>query len=110
MEFNRTRDWPAIFSLKLVVNFNRPMQWFNKAIPVLALALLLQGLRGNCQAPPINIKANDCNCPSMVKKGNKSLYFSYGFHRVFFTNSTIHLKDHSTDDYDFNIIKARAHD
>jgi hypothetical protein len=38
------------------------------------------------------------------------LYVNFGAHRVFFTKSDIHFRDHETADYDFTILKARAKD
>src|SRR5687768_17478467 len=38
------------------------------------------------------------------------LYGSFGWHRIWYTKSTIHFKDLATSDFDFKLIKAKAID
>lgn len=53
---------------------------------------------------------------SLLKYSEKKIatkpffYFSLGWHRIFYTNSTIHFKDHQTANYDFKLIKAKGID
>jgi hypothetical protein len=39
-----------------------------------------------------------------------TFYFTFGWHRAYYTNSTIHFKDLKTANYDFKLIKAKAID
>ena len=39
-----------------------------------------------------------------------TFYFTFGWHRIYYTNSTIHFKDSKTADYDFKLVKAKAID
>ncbi|AKD57751.1 hypothetical protein [Spirosoma radiotolerans] len=39
-----------------------------------------------------------------------SLYFTWGYNRDWYTKSTIHFRNTTTDNYDFTFIKAKAHD
>jgi hypothetical protein len=45
------------------------------------------------------------------KKSSKgSVYLTFGWHRIYYTNSTIHFSDNQTANYDFYLIKAKAID
>ena len=46
--------------------------------------------------------------PANEKKN--SIYLTWGYHRNAYTTSTIHLKDHSSDNYDFTLYHAKAKD
>ena len=48
--------------------------------------------------------------PNKKPTNNNSVYFNFGWHRIFYTNSTIHFQDHQTANYDFKLIKAKAID
>ncbi len=39
-----------------------------------------------------------------------TLYLSWGYNREVYTKSTLHLINHTSDNYDFKMIKATAHD
>ncbi|MDZ4667719.1 MAG: hypothetical protein SGJ00_07525 [bacterium] len=39
-----------------------------------------------------------------------TFYLSWGYNREAYTKSTLHLSNHSTDNYDFTMVKATAHD
>jgi hypothetical protein len=39
-----------------------------------------------------------------------SIYASFGWHRIFYTNSTIRFQDRTTSNYDFSILKAKGVD
>lgn len=39
-----------------------------------------------------------------------SIYFTWGYNRDWYTKSTIHFRNTTTDNYDFTFIKAQAHD
>ena len=47
-----------------------------------------------------------------VKPGKMrgSLYFNWGYNRDWYTKSTIHFRNTTTDNYDFTFIDAKAHD
>ena len=47
---------------------------------------------------------------SADKKTTAPVYFSFGWHRIFYTNSTIHFRDHQSRNYDFKLINAKAID
>jgi hypothetical protein len=47
---------------------------------------------------------------SRKKPKQGSLYFTFGWHRIYYTRSTIHFKDTETGNYDFELVKARAKD
>ena len=51
------------------------------------------------------------NSPAPVKNTTKGwLYGSFGWHRIYYTNSTIRFQSKKTADYDFRLIKAKAID
>ena len=39
-----------------------------------------------------------------------SLYFGFGFHRIFYSGSDIHFRDQKTADYDFTLFNVKAGD
>jgi hypothetical protein len=43
-------------------------------------------------------------------KNQGTLYLTWGYNREAYTNSTLHLSNHTTDNYDFTMVKATAHD
>lgn len=45
---------------------------------------------------------------SQAKVGN--FYITWGYHRDSYTRSNVHFKDNKTDDYDFTLKRAKAHD
>ncbi|GAB3951919.1 membrane protein [Spirosoma harenae] len=47
-----------------------------------------------------------------IKLGKRrgSLYFTWGYNREWYTRSTIHFRNTTTDNYDFTFFKAQAHD
>ncbi|WP_227687078.1 hypothetical protein [Spirosoma arboris] len=47
-----------------------------------------------------------------IKLGKQrgSLYFTWGYNRDWYTKSTIHFRNTTTDNYDFTFIDAKAHD
>ncbi|CAN5136682.1 membrane protein [soil metagenome] len=45
-----------------------------------------------------------------IGKKKKTLYFSWGYNRDWYSASTIHFKNTTTDNYDFTFIDAEAHD
>jgi len=51
---------------------------------------------------------SSCFAYSQGKIGN--FYVTWGYHRDSYTRSTIHFKDNKTDDYNFTLHKANAHD
>lgn len=60
-----------------------------------------------------------CNCPSQSKVGKGSLYFSWGYHRDWYTTSDIHFKNTTgemnpvtgqPDNYDFTLYNLKAKD
>lgn len=55
--------------------------------------------------PKISSRAQS---PYTTDKG--SLYVTWGYHRDFYSKSTIHLKDYKSDDYDFTLYHAKAKD
>lgn len=50
------------------------------------------------------------NFPDNKKSSKGSLYFTFGWHRIYYTNSTIHFRDNQTANFDFYLIKAKAID
>lgn len=44
------------------------------------------------------------------KKMHGSFYFTWGYNRDWYTPSTIHFKNTTTDNYDFTFINAKSHD
>lgn len=48
--------------------------------------------------------------PSSATPNRKSLYFTWSYNRDWYTKSTIRFKNTTTDNYDFKIIDAIAHD
>lgn len=52
--------------------------------------------------------AQDSN--TKKRKLHGSFYLTWGYHRDFYSKSTIHFQDKQTDEYDFRIYKAKAHD
>ncbi len=40
----------------------------------------------------------------------KTMYFTWGYNRDWYSASTIHFKNTKTDNYDFTFIDAKAHD
>jgi hypothetical protein len=54
--------------------------------------------------------AQDSTSITKKKKLHGSFYFTWGYNRDAYTKSTIRFVDHTTDDYDFKLIKAKAHD
>jgi hypothetical protein len=51
-------------------------------------------------------------CGKAIAQDKKQgvLYLTWGYNREAYTKSTLHLYNHSSDDYDFKMIKAKAHD
>lgn len=47
---------------------------------------------------------------SPSKKLHGTFYATWGYQRDFYTNSTVHFKDHVSDNYDFTYYHAKAHD
>jgi hypothetical protein len=45
-----------------------------------------------------------------LEKKKGSFYVTWGYHRDGYSRSTIHFKDHTTDDYNFTLYKAKAKD
>ena len=52
----------------------------------------------------------NCNCPTQNKTGRGSIYVTWGYHRDWYTNSTIHFTNHENANYDFEIQNAKAID
>ncbi len=55
-------------------------------------------------------EAFGCHCPMMNNGQKGKFYISYGYNLDWFTKSDIHLKDKSTDNYDFTLHAAKAED
>lgn len=51
-----------------------------------------------------------CDCPSQGEEGRGTLSFAWGYNKSWFSRSTIHFSDHTTDDYDFTLYDLEAHD
>ena len=45
-----------------------------------------------------------------IGKQRGSFYFTWGYNREWYTKSTIHFRNTTTDNYDFTFINAKAHD
>src|SRR5882672_5061798 len=45
-----------------------------------------------------------------LKKKRGTVYFTWGYHRDYYTTSTINFVDHKSDDYDFTFHHAKAKD
>ena len=73
------------------------MRYLAIAVPV----FLLVGMKTFAQG-------TSASAPQEKKKG--TLYFTWGYHRDAYTNSTIRFEDHTTDDYDFTFYDAKAKD
>jgi hypothetical protein len=43
-------------------------------------------------------------------KNSGTLYFTWGYNREAYSKSTLHLSNHTSDNYDFTMVKAKAHD
>lgn len=54
--------------------------------------------------------AQDTTAMAKKKKLHGCFYFTWGYNRDAYTRSTIRFVDHTTDDYDFKLINAKAHD
>ncbi|MBC7450107.1 MAG: hypothetical protein H7259_01315 [Cytophagales bacterium] len=54
--------------------------------------------------------AQDSLATPAKKKLQGTFYLGWGYHKDFYTNSNIHFKDTETDNYDFTIYNAKAHD
>ena len=50
------------------------------------------------------------NPKSSASDLKNTFYFTFGWHRVYYTNSTIHFKDSKTANYDFKLVNAKAVD
>ena len=48
--------------------------------------------------------------PKPGKKHGGTFYFAWGYNKDWFTRSNLHFEDHVTDDYDFIVHDAAAHD
>src|SRR4051794_23606502 len=46
----------------------------------------------------------------VAPKQKGSFYLTWGYHRDQYTKSTIHFKDHKSDNYDFTLYDAKAKD
>lgn len=51
-----------------------------------------------------------CDCPSQAEQGSGTLSFAWGYNKSWFSRSSIHFSDHTTDDYDFTLYNLEAHD
>ena len=49
------------------------------------------------------------NAPASENKSG-SFYFTWGYHRNSYSRSTLRLRDHKSDDYDFTLYHAKAND
>ncbi len=54
--------------------------------------------------------SQDIQSQPISEKKKGSLYLTWGYHRNEYSKSTIHLRDHSSDNYDFTLYHARAKD
>lgn len=70
-----------------------------------ALYIFLTGLFSSA-----GLFAQTGSAPPEKRSEGGHFYFTFGWHRVYYTNSTIHFKDLTTADYDFRLIKAKAID
>lgn len=57
-----------------------------------------------------NLQSQENADPVKTAVNNGSLYMSFGWHRAFYTRSTIQFRDHQTGNYNFKLIKAKAID
>lgn len=48
--------------------------------------------------------------PATPAKNPGTLYLSWGYNREVYSKSTLHLSNHTTDNYDFTMVDAKAHD
>jgi hypothetical protein len=56
------------------------------------------------------VKKETCHCPGMAKAGKGTFYFAFGYNLDWFTNSDIHFKDHTTENYEFTLSSVKAED
>ncbi|MCX6213374.1 hypothetical protein [Spirosoma sp.] len=54
--------------------------------------------------------AQQSSQPFEASKQSGSFYFTWGYNREWYTTSTIHFRNTTTDNYDFTFINAKAHD
>jgi hypothetical protein len=57
----------------------------------------------------INVFSQSSN-EIVIPKQKGSFYLTWGYHRDQYTKSTIHFKDHISDNYEFTLYKAKAKD
>lgn len=50
------------------------------------------------------------NTPGSITSKKGTFYFAWGYNRDWYSTSTIHFVNRTTDDYDFTFIDAKAHD
>ena len=72
-----------------------------KRIADIVFAFFLLIISANGQVPTSKDKNS---------RNNSSVYFNFGWHRIFYTNSTIHFRNDQSANYDFKLIKAKAID
>ncbi len=51
-----------------------------------------------------------CNCPTQNRVGKGSFYVTWGYHRDWYTKSTIHFENHENANYNFELQNAQAKD
>ncbi len=51
-----------------------------------------------------------CNCPQQSTKGKGTFYLTAGYNLDWYAKSTLHFKDHSTNNYDFTLSGVKAVD
>lgn len=54
--------------------------------------------------------AQDIPTTELVKKNNGTIYLNWGYNRDWYSTSTIHFVNTKTDNYDFVLVNAKAHD
>jgi hypothetical protein len=62
------------------------------------------------QSPVQQEAFNSCHCPGMAKGSKGTFYFAFGYNLDWFTKSTIHFKDFTTDNYNFTLYSVKAVD
>ena len=70
-------------------------------ISILVYFSLLQPVFAQQSLPENSIK---------VGKQRGTIYFTWGYNRDWYTKSTIHFRNTTTDNYDFTFVDAKAHD
>ena len=72
---------------------------------ILLVTLLSYGL-----FVPVFAQTSQPDMPVKTKGMHGNFYLNWGYNRDWYTKSTIHFKNTTTDNYDFTFIKAKAHD